>query len=1135
MKRYVISLIPLIFISVLIVKCGFAVIYPASGNLFKNPSFEDIQEPNQFGHVFKNWGGWVNEQPARLAVGAIARTGNNSYELVSDRDGKVRLVSDKIKLEAGRYQVRVYIRGLSIGPGQWERPLDFSVGFDNNFPTLKKSGAFGWTPLTYVFEIDHSIDNFQLLVGLLGGGWLWIDDASLEKVGKNVALTPEPVIGTEELPLSPPGAVSADSHHCTECGYSNNHQRERCNACGHKLPGSQRRGLPPTRIIADFEDRTRGSVQGGNVVKGNSLQGEYSLTTDAQISINKPQDWSGYDLFRFDVFNPSADPAPISVEIRDALSKGYWSRVNYYTVVPPGKCTVSIPTDMYVGEKSRPGRSLVRERITDLFINPNGKQLLLDNLRLERLDTDAVDFDELQAFDFGPLDSPVMEGFRQVTMAMSYEPGRGFGWDRAELWRSFNALQPDALYQDFICPRSGYFRVDLPNGKYHVIMNIDSPGGYWGEVQAYAQRKVLANGAPVVDEKTNIDGFNKKYFRNAGREDLPGIDTFREYVQKIFDVKEFAVEVTDGRLDLGFQGKGFAICLSSLAIYPAAKAEQGRRFWEWVTERRQAQFNDYFRQILPKQTGSAAPDNDYALFSRPFMKPVNAYDGPLTGEAIPPQGVAITLAQGEEMPLTFSMQPSGDPGAVDLEISDLVYAGSRKETVRSLPAAVMNPGWIDYRITRVTMEGSVYTVAPRYWHPTPAPAAPGVTRTFWLRAKAPTGIEAGPYRGTITIRPQKGQPRRIPVTMNVLPFALDPITDVAVGPWGSSIALPWLDSDPRKSEWQWQLFEKSLDVLKEAGCTSFSGVPHLRVTAAGGKISLDTVLADKEMSLIRSKGFDRIVSSYGVEGLGYRMYGDGSGPDAGAAKAVGFVDAESFLKAVYSAIDKHALASHWLPVAWNICDEPLEDAAKGAAANAMAHRKAGEGLKLTTFMGATSLEGDNPGNPHYNLVKVLPMPSLGNHDESSLEVVRAAGNRLSYYNDGNRWTYGRYMKMLVLKHNLALRLSWHFNVAAGDPYYALDSREDDYCWYNTDTRQRMVPSVLFLGQIMPGLNDYRYLNTLQRLLRDKQYHPGATRAQRVLNTIMALNAGTDRKGPASILQYDVDRKVYIETILSLLQ
>ena len=56
-----------------------------------------------------------------------------------------------------------------------------------------------------------------------------------------------------------------------------------------------------------------------------------------------------------------------------------------------------------------------------------------------------------------------------------------------------------------------------------------------------------------------------------------------------------------------------------------------------------------------------------------------------------------------------------------------------------------------------------------------------------------------------------------------------------------------------------------------------------------------------------------------------------------------------------------------------------------------------------------------------------------------------------------------------------------WTVDAGDPYYALDCREDDYCWFNTNAKGELVPSILMLGTIRPGLNDYRYFSTLQPL------------------------------------------------------
>lgn len=1121
----------LVLILILAVSAGMfgKFVLAADKNLFENASFEETQQPNQYGHLFKYWGGWLYEKPSRLALGTIAHSGRYSYEIICDQGGKARLLSPKITLEPGRYRVRYYMRGLSIGPGQWNIPLGFFVNYDGKNFNMKKNGTFGWTPVTYVFEIDKKTDNFMLGLALFAGGWLWIDDVSLTRVDNTVELTKEPVIGSEEAPITAPQSREKSTVRCTECGYMIDHDAENCYACGHKVE-KRSKSVSAIKVIADFEDGKAGDFKGGTVVRNGSLQGNYVLSCNGSITLRQPQDWTPFDKFKFDVFNPSDAAAQIFVEIQDEQTSSYWTRVNYNTMVPPGRSTVTLDTDQYVGEKGRPGRPLLRGQIAKIYLDTKGNALLFDNFRLERLDSGSVLFEGLRAFDFGPLDSPVMPGFQQAAMATIYEPGRGFGWDHANLWKSFNALQPDALFQDFICPLSGGFRVDLPNGRYHVIMNIDSPGGYWGEVQSYKRRKVWANDAAVVDETMNMQDFIEKYFRNAQREDLPGVDAFNEYVQKMFTVREFDVTVSDGKLGLKFQGEGFAICLSSLVIYPKDKETEGERFWRWVNDQRRTQFNDYFKQVQPKATGAPRPKQDYVLFSRHFMTPVNPYDGPAGGEAIPPEGLSLTVAQGEEMPLTFSVQPSGDIGRLNVKIGSLSYVGGSSKPVPPITGAYLKPGWIDYRITRMTMAGSVYTVAPRYWHEGSAPDAPNVTRTFWLRTRIPPGVQPGPYKGAITVKPERGSSKSIPVTINVLPFALDPINDLAVGPWGIGMRMPWLYNDPDAEKWQWQMFDKSLDVLKDAGVTSFSGVPHIKVKAANGSIDLDTDLADREMALIKSKGFDQILSSYGAMISAYKMYGNNSGADADEAKKAGFGDVASFLKALYRKIDEHAVAHDWLPVAWNICDEPVEGQIKGAVANALAHREAVAGLKRTTVMGETSMTGKVAKDPRNDLVAALPITSLNLFDGDTLEILKSSGNRFSFYNSESRWTYGRYMKMLAARHNLMLRLSWHYNVVAGDPYYALDCREDDYAWYNTDSKQRMVPSLLFLGQILPGLNDYRYLSTLQRLVREKPRHAAAAAANRLLQKMMDLDVAKDRQGPGDVRQYDADRKAIAEAI-----
>jgi len=1114
----------------------------ASGgeNLLPDPSFEAVKPRDRWGLVFRDWGGWIYEGSPVFEIGQVARTGKHSCELIGTRGGKIRLQSKELKLPAGRYRVSLYLRGLDLSKGRWGRSLDFSVGFDDKWPTLDKHGTFDWTPVTYVFDVPAGATKpFRLSVGLWETGRLWVDDACLEKVDASVALTAKCVWGKPAGKIAPPGRIATPTR-CKECGYRNDASWKRCYACGHELTGAARRfTTPATVVFADFENGKRAPFEAGQAVAEHASHGKFALRVDRKwADIGKRLDFSQHDYFHFDVYNPQDEAVRLYVELRDAETKGYWTRVNLHTVVPPGRSTVSFPTQLFVGEKSRPGRLLLRDRITRFVVSVGERgPLFFDHFRLERLDTAAVRFEELHAWDFGPAGSPVMEGLDPADSGTLYTPGRGYGWQGAKLWRSFDARQPEALTQDFVCPESGCWRIDVANGRYRVLMNIESPGAFWGEQQNYRRREVRINGKVVHDGRMDAAAFKKRYFRSAAREDRPGDDPLGSYVPRMSRWQSYDVQATDGKLEIGFRGANWAFCLSAMIVYPQARAEQGKRFVGWLARRRRFQFNNHFKQVVPPRRGTKPPAGGFTLFRRHFMDPPNAADGPRDGEAIDP-GAALSLsaAIGENAPICFSLQPGSGLGTIDVEVGPLTGPGGAK-----LAAGAVRPGWLDYRITRTTMDGSVYSVRPRYWHPTPAPDAPGMTRTFWLRVKVPAGTRPGRYAGRLVVRPKRGRPRTVPLTIRVLPFALDEIDDLAVGPWGCRIRLPWLGDDPQTKAWNERMFETSLRALRDAGCTSFSGKPSLDVQARDGKITLVTDAADREMALARRLGFRHTISSYGSPArLGYRLYGDSAGADLAAAKRAGFADMGSFLAALYGAIDRHAVEANWLPVAWCLCDEPIGPAVAAAVKNALAHRTAGKGLRRTVFMGDTSMRGSDPKDPHYPLVRALPMPSLNAHDVASIGVIRDAGNTFSFYNGSDRWTFGRYMKMLVVRHGLALRLVWHFHVCVGDPYYGLDCREDDYCWFNTDEAGTMVPSLRFLTEIQPGLNDYRYLTTLQRLLKDKPNHSAATAGRKVFDAMMALEAGKDRpagdrrRKAGRLDEYEADRARVAAAIARLL-
>jgi len=93
--------------------------------------------------------------------------------------------------------------------------------------------------------------------------------------------------------------------------------------------------------------------------------------------------------------------------------------------------------------------------------------LFLDNLRLER-DTAArgAFFDGLHAFDCRHRHQPSDGRFHADYAGTLYSPAALWPEECQGLGRGFDAMQPDPLYQDFLCIESGGLAVDVPTAKY---------------------------------------------------------------------------------------------------------------------------------------------------------------------------------------------------------------------------------------------------------------------------------------------------------------------------------------------------------------------------------------------------------------------------------------------------------------------------------------------------------------------------------------------------------------------------------------------------------------------------------------------------------------------------------------------
>ena len=866
---------------------------------------------------------------------------------------------------------------------------------------------------------------------------------------------------------------------------------------------------PNARPLVTFEDGKLSPFMASDpksalVVTEHAAPGHRALRLQSGYVIwDGPQDWTGYDFFKADVFNANTAPTPVYIEMHDQATTGYWTRVNYQTVVPPGQSTLILPTDLYVGEKSRPGRALDKARIKRFVLSASEARapLFFADLRLERdLAAERVHVPGLKAFSFGPGTTPPLRGFTAVTPTTTYSPERGYGLKNARVWRAYDALQPDPLYQVGMCIESGGFALNLPNGKYHVFLNLDSPSGFWGEYQVYRRRVVRANGAVVVQDAMNLAIFLQKYFRFADVEDRPSDNTFDKYQRPYFQEKEFDVAVHDGQLLLEFEGENWANSVSALVIYPTEQAAQGRRWLANLQERRRFYFDNYFKRVLPdgrrdKQGAipvfAATPaeqQKGFALFARDWMEDVPVNGVPRREEVGRP--LEAFAGAGQQEPLVFSIYPLRDLGRVTASATDLTGSAG------TVPASAIKMGVISHRLTRVTGEGTVYTIAPRFILPRDSAIVPkGTTTTFWLTLHAPDKVKTGLYTGRVLLRFADGHTDSLPIRVRLFATPLD-VLDIAAGPWGSSLSLPWYEAD--LGSYNRDMFRKSLMKMREYGCTTFSGIPTLRIRGWKDKQpDIDFAQADQEMADARALGFHSLVVNYNGGIGGFNNYAI----DESAMRAAGFDNYVNFLRAVLTAVDAHARQSNWLPVAYNLCDEPIGDAARDAAANARAWREAAPPGLLTT--GATSIQSPAPDDPHLALARALRIANLNMHDEAALRALKTSGSEWAFYNSGNRWTFGTYMFKCAQQYGMKIRLDWYWNAGAGDPYYALDCREDDYAWVVTNARRELIPTLHFERDIREGIDDYRYMQTLTRLLKANPAHPDAPAARKLLDDKLA--------------------------------
>jgi len=783
---------------------------------------------------------------------------------------------------------------------------------------------------------------------------------------------------------------------------------------------------------------TEHATRGGRAVKV-LLRGEYP-----GISLTRPasSDWSKYDTLKIDLFNPSEEVLRMQINLRDRASgPEYQNRANLGFRVRPGPTTFELSLS---GLKTTGGRVMDRTHVASLLIMfaapKEPVEVFIDSVRLVK--EKPLEVAGLEAFDFGPADSPVFPGFTLVTERTAYDDRTGFGWLDTRNLVSADRVTPGVLERDWV-RGAATFAVKVPNGKYHVWM-LSADSGDWCFREHWSEKRIKAQGRTVYERRMTHDEFLKQFFANLDVEDLPGQDVYMLYVESRWWPVEFDVEVTGGRLEVSLEGDPWATLVNAIVLYPFSQRDAGDAWLKNLADRRRRDFYMKFVEVpVPEKRVEVFPNETekkrgYVVFQRPWSEPVWPTSSPRGGgQEI--DALEVTLAQGEFEPVTFSIYPFQDLGKVRVT-ADVPFPMRADRTT-------VDVGYVQYKVKRTEFQGTAYQSRPTLIRKrNELRIDRGVTRRFWLTVVAPQDIAGGTYRGSVTITPEHGEPTMLPLTVTVLDFVLGETKDRMFALSGTN-PQPFHEWVNGSSDATWKAFEASWRNQRNHGFNT-------PVTGS----DLETVR--KIMTAAKPMGLASQFKCW----LPYQnRYREGV-----------VSDAEKRMRPIVEA----AKANGWPEPVFTFLDEPSNGGESSRS----------EALKLASALRSirkVKLAGDLNSPADEVFFPLLDYSGIGDGcriSPATLQKIRDAHSTPWLVNAGKeRFWWGVAFYALSKQYDVRLKEDYAYMTWHGDPFFDLDAANSDYCAaYPGPDGDINTP---WFEECREGIDDFWYLWTLDYLTK----------------------------------------------------
>ncbi|MEI7905083.1 MAG: hypothetical protein WCI43_06690 [Candidatus Firestonebacteria bacterium] len=453
-----------------------------------------------------------------------------------------------------------------------------------------------------------------------------------------------------------------------------------------------------------------------------------------------------------------------------------------------------------------------------------------------------------------------------------------------------------------------------------------------------------------------------------------------------------------------------------------------------------------------------APKEDlekgYTVFMKSYSEDV--YPNTLPSTSNLRKEVALFGTPGEFEPSVICILPYEDLKQMSVSVTDLTGQGG---TIYSKDIAIHH---IKYEYGPI---GIQWYVRGRYLVKGPADGLAKVPRPFWLTVKIPENAVPGIYKGEITVSAGK-TPTKLPVTLEVFPFKF--------AEWGEhNVYWMWYyNGYPENS-----ILERDMANLRAHGMNCFDSANPFNPKVVGGKVSIDFSLAERVIPLLKKHGFNSWMFDNKVQHEILVQVGGSAWSEKHKAA----------LKDFSEQVAAKAKAEKWPKLIFTF-DEPREDEDASNIRGYIDMKNTFEIMNAAGLITNPSWSGWGGGKrkddsskiadytelcglPFYNTTHANFPPA-----QKIIDKVNALKRPLLLYNCGaNRFAFG-----LLTWQNNALGNSqfWWGAAKYGNPTteYAASACA-------VQSKDGIVDTTNW-EQIREGVDDYRYIMTLEKAIAD---------------------------------------------------